>query len=478
MQKFMSKIDILLLYPADKINIFQYMIPLGLAGIASVLEQNQFSVKVIDFTCYKGDLSKDIRRWSPSLVGIGGTTPTRKACFKLSKIIKQYSLGIPVVYGGPHASFTSRDTLENVPCIDYIIKGEGEYSFLSLCNKLLRSFDTSLKDIPGLAFRENDMIVETKTTRIEDIDSLPLPARHLFPDMPPLKLDFFNLDSDFLMTSRGCPACCTFCSASKMFPGGVRYRSAEKVQSEIEQILSRRNVGGLKLFDSTFTSNTDHVMDFCTVVKPYKLLWECEIRADDVVTDEMLKTMHDAGCCYINMGVETVDTQLQRNLCKNIDLQKAEHILDTCKKTGIKTKVFFTFGHPGQVYGQCLKDLKYMRKQKGKIDFFAVTVGMKVYPGTQFERFARSSGYMPEGFSWSLFKAPLENYLILEPGDSFVLRQKGLSTFQFIKIIIRLVMQGTLLTPAYIRETIFKQGSIFLVKSLAKYLRYKFKRTG
>ena len=99
------------------------------------------------------------------------------------------------------------------------------------------------------------------------------------------------------MTSRGCSHACTFCVATRMFPGGVRYRSMVHVQNEIERILTYKNIGALKIFDSTFTVSREHVLQFCQMIKPYRLLWECEIRADTVDFD-LLRIMKEAGCCY------------------------------------------------------------------------------------------------------------------------------------------------------------------------------------
>jgi radical SAM superfamily enzyme YgiQ (UPF0313 family) len=470
--------DILLTYPAENINIFQYMVPLGLASLGAVLEKHGYQVKIIDFARYKGDFQRDLYRLKPSLVGIGGTTSTRKGSFLTAKLVKKIFPYIPVVYGGNHASFTAEDTLRHIPYIDYIIKGEAEYSFLKLADIVTGKHfnktetDCSVQNVPGIAYRVNGEIVQTQPLRINNIDELPIPARHLFEDIPLLTLDFFNVDADFIMTSRGCPVCCNFCSASRMFPGGVRYRSPEKINEEIELILSLHNVKGLKLFDSTFTSDKGHVENFCRIIKPYNLIWECEIRADDNIDFGLLRLMRESGCRYIDMGLETTNETLLRKIGKKISVSKAEQILEWCRRLDIKSKVFFTFGHEYQTRDDIRNDLLYMKQHKDKIDFFATTVGMRVYPGTALESIAKRKGLMPPNFSWASYKAHLSNLILFEPGDVYIIKQKALGLFFLFKLIIHLLMQKTALSPEYIYKIILKQGSVRFLQSICMQTRY------
>ena len=172
--------DILLVYPQERVNAFYYMIPLGIASIAALLQQNEFTVKVIDFNFYKNDFKRDLKKWEPGLIGIGGTTGTRNGSFKLARICKQIFPYIPVVYGGPHATFTADDTLNNIKDIDFIVRNEGEYPFLSLAEIHIRKENISYQDIPGISFRGNSSIIHNPCKRIDDLNKLPLPARHLF----------------------------------------------------------------------------------------------------------------------------------------------------------------------------------------------------------------------------------------------------------------------------------------------------------
>jgi radical SAM superfamily enzyme YgiQ (UPF0313 family) len=124
---------------------------------------------------------------------------------------------------------------------------------------------------------------------------LPIPNRTLLSGDYRLDMDFIGGMAGPVITSRGCTAMCNFCSASRMFPGGIRTRPMDQVAREIAGLTENGRVKGLKVFDSTFTANRDHVLKFCETVKPFDIQWECEIRAD-TVDFGLLRTMKEAGC--------------------------------------------------------------------------------------------------------------------------------------------------------------------------------------
>jgi anaerobic magnesium-protoporphyrin IX monomethyl ester cyclase len=445
----MPEIDVLLTYPSDPVRLFDSLVPLGIASIAAVLEAHGYNVKVLDFNHYHGDFRRDLKWWNPKIVGIGGTTATRKEGFLTARLTKETLPSVPVVFGGVHATFTAADTLCHVPEIDFIMKGEGEYSFLNLCDQLIKNPGAAISTLAGVCYRSDNGIVENPPVRIENLDDLPLPARHLFNGKYDLTLDFFKLSAEFIMTSRGCPACCTFCSASRMFPGGVRYRSMEHIRRELDEILREKHVPALKLFDSTFTSSPEHVAAFCDLIRPYGLSWECEVRAD-TVDHSMLLRMKQAGCVYINVGLETASRHLLARTAKNISTEQVEACLEWCREIGIKTKLFMIFGHPGQTFDECMADISYIKEHKKMIDFFATTVGMRVYPGTALEASLKKNNLIPKDFSWARYKAPLKNWLLFEPGDVLILDQPGLNFFALLAVIILLAKQMTITSGPYI----------------------------
>lgn len=463
-----AHVDILLAYPKERISAFYFMIPLGIAGIAALLEQHGFTIKIIDFNFYHGDFRADLRKWHPKLIGIGGTTATRNGSFFTAKCAKKVLPNVPVVYGGVHASFTADDTLQHVPEIDYVVRGEGEFTFLKLAQYFVRQEDwIDIDNVPGLSYRA-DKIVNNPVHRIDILDELPLPARHLFDRQYKIKLDYLGIEADFIMTSRGCPFSCNFCAASKMFPGGVRLRSPEHIQQEIDLLVSRTSIKALKIFDSTFTASKKHVLSFCDLIQPYNLLWECEVRAD-TVDFALLQRMKQAGCCYIDVGLETTDATILQRINKRLEPEHVEHVLEWCRQLDIKTKVFFTFGHLLQSYQSCLNDVKYLKQHQDKIDFYATTVGLRVYPGTKLEAEVKAAGLMPKNFSWATYKPSWSNALVFEFDNVYVLQQPQLSLLKLCSIIIRLIGNGTVGSVRYIGDLLW----INLIKQLDNF-RVKF----
>ena len=437
--------DVVLIFPRKRLTYTEAMFPMGLASIAAVAENAGFRVKLLDLNVYKGSLLSDLKEWRPKLIGIGGTTPTRKSVFKLSRLVKAQLPETVIVYGGPHAAFTAQDTLRGIPEIDYTVAGEGEYPFLSLCQKFISGDDIKLNQIPGLAFREGDIIIQNPPERINDLGVLPLPARYLLAHQYPIKLDFFDVQADFIMTSRGCPVQCVFCSASAMYKGGVRVRPIDQIREEIISITKNGLIKGLKIFDSTFTSEAKHVKEFCSMVKPFNMIWECEVRADTVDYD-LLKIMKEAGCVYIDLGLESSNPKFLNMLNKNISLDQVLQVIDWCDELGIKVKLFLIFGHPGQTFRDCLQEISFIKTQRKRVAFFDVGIGMRIYPGTQLEVIARKKGLIRQDFSWIKFKPPWRRAMIGDLSDVMTLEQKKLNFYHLTFLALILHLRGLIIT--------------------------------
>ncbi len=455
--------DVLLIYPHDGLRFFQSMVPLGMLSIATVVRDAGYSVKVLDLNHYRGKISRDLNGWQPRIVGIGGTTPSRIKSFRIAQTIKKVCPDAIVVYGGLHATFTAEEVLGSIKEIDYILMGEGELAFKSFCDRLLKSAGKGLENIPGLAYRMQGKVIQNPAKRIDDLSVLPIPDRSLLSGDYRLDMDFIPGIAEPIVTSRGCPAMCNFCSASRMFPGGVRYRPMDQVREEITLLLERRKFEGLKVFDSTFTAGRDHVIRFCEMVKPFNLKWECEIRADTVDYD-LLKTMRDAGCYYVNMGLESSDDDRLKKIAKGISTEQALQVMAHCRELGILIKVFFTFGHPGQTYADCKKDIRFIKEHRNRIDFYAVTSGLKIYPGTRLEKEARQNGFLPKDFSWVTSRPSWRNFLLLETSNTFILFQKKLGVLRLLQVVLILLFAGLYSSPEFMRRMIVENLKLIFRK--------------
>ena len=472
-----SRIDVLLTYPKDGLRLFQSMIPIGLVSIGTVLQRSGYRVAIIDFNHYQNDFRRQLQFLRPRIIGIGGTTPSRQGSFYTACLSKQVLPDTVVVYGGINATFIAQTVLEGIKDIDYVIKGEAELSFLSLCDAIIKSNPDSIDSIPGLCYRNGMSIVENKLQRIHDLSVLPIPNRDLVGNHYDLEMEFIGGSGDYIITSRGCPAACNFCSASSMFPGGVRLRPINSVMNEIDYLLSRRKLSGIKIFDSTFTANREHVENFCKHVKEMKTQWECEIRADTVDRD-LLRIMRESGCYYINMGMETSNLSQLKHISKGITPKQVLDVLAICNDIGIRSKVFFTFGHIGQTFKECLEDIEFIDHNRDEIDFFGVTAGMRIYPGTRLEKECRRKGIIKADFSWIKSARKFGNYLVFEPGDVPVLFQKNLGSLKLMIILFILFRKKLLCTKRFLFRMLLENISQIIgnVRLTCNYTRQRMER--
>ncbi|MEE9457032.1 MAG: radical SAM protein, partial [bacterium] len=385
--------------------------PLGLLWIAAALERAGYAVAVYDEQVAQESFGDFLAATRPKLALLSGTSHGRFRAFEYAFAIKQFDPGITVAYGGPHASFTAAETLARIPDVDLIGHGEGEETCLELAAWKVRSggLPEDLRKIKGITYRDDGGPATTPPRgRLADLDSLPLPARHLVPMARyRLKMDLLDLPGTIIMTSRGCPICCAFCSESFFF--GERYytRGAASIVDEVEQLMTQYGVRGLVIFDSTFSLKRKHVEDFCDELERRRIdiPWQCQVRVD-TVDKALLAKMQRAGCYTVCFGVESGDEEILKSISKGITLARAVDVMKWAGELGLYTKVSFSLGHPGETYEQAKKTNKFARKYARYMTFRGYNPGVRIYPGTRVEAYAREHGLMPAGFDWA---APYEN---------------------------------------------------------------------
>ncbi len=408
-----AAVQILAVHPQEfELAVFEKMPPLGMLWIASVLRKAGFGIEFLDQQVDDRDVVDLARVGKPRLLLIGGTTHGRFACFRIVKEIKRVSPETVIVFGGPHATFTAEDTLTHVPEVDIIVHGEGEEQSVELADWAINGGAPTreLAKIRGISFREQGGITRTSPRPlIEDLDGLGLPARDLVPmERYEMMMDFLDLKGMSIMTARGCPIMCSFCSAAAMFGVTYRTRSPKLVVDEIELLMSRYGAQGIKIFDSTFTLSKRHVEQFCTEIRrrSLKFPWECEVRVGSV-DKQLLALMQESGCYYVDVGVESGSQRvLDEGVRKKISIEDAQALLRWTKELALLTKVFFTVGHPGETYKESLQTLGFIRRNRRHIRLQAFQAGIRVYPGTGVAEYAEKHGLLPKGFRWS---APYEN---------------------------------------------------------------------
>jgi radical SAM superfamily enzyme YgiQ (UPF0313 family) len=256
---------------------------------------------------------------------------------------KRHNPAIITMMGGPHVSYDWANTLKNYPEIDLIVVGEGEETLRELL-PVIR--DQAVWDtVKGIAFRKDGQTHFTGVRAfIEDLDTLPVPARHLLPVSRYLALGF----PVSIITSRGCPNQCIFCLGRRMVGQKVRYRSPRLIVDEIEDIISY-GFTRINIADDLFTSNKERVQAFCDELKNrgIKIAWSAFARVN-TVDAEILAVMRQAGCDTVSFGIESGNAEVLKRVKKGITMEQAVKAVQACKESGVNSFASFMIGLPGE----------------------------------------------------------------------------------------------------------------------------------
>jgi radical SAM superfamily enzyme YgiQ (UPF0313 family) len=320
--------------------------PLGLCYAAAACEAGGAQVTIIDYIVSQytpEKLAVALDEFQPDAVGTNSVTMNFPQAIRIIQDAKRHRPGVVTMMGGPHVSFDVPDTLTRYPELDLIVIGEGEQTIKELIPVL--SDRRQWRSIAGIAFRENGAVVTTASRPlIADLDTLPLPARHLLPISRYLALGF----PVSIITSRGCPNKCIFCLGRRMVGHKPRFRSPDKVVDEIEQILAY-GFTWVNIADDLFTASKKRVQALCDEItrRGVKFIWSAFARVN-TVDPEMLATMKAAGCDSIGFGVESGNQEILKTANKGITVAQIRQAVAWSKAAGLRVHASFIVGLPGE----------------------------------------------------------------------------------------------------------------------------------
>jgi radical SAM superfamily enzyme YgiQ (UPF0313 family) len=369
-------------------------IPLGLAYLGAVAQKEGHEVNIID--CQAEKLTYDtfrqrISQLNPDVIGVTSTTLLYKSAMQLINIAKEVHPQAITMLGGSHGTFWDENALREYPSLDMVVRREGEVTFIELLNKLQASGD--LSDVLGITFRLKDGTIVRTNDRpfIQDLDSLPFPAHDLLP-LESLKRMGKILFP--LITSRGCVYWCDFCSTVRMFGRGYRWRSAKNVVDEMQLIHDKYGVDQMTFYDDAFSVDRNRVLQICQELHSRKLdvIWDCGTRVD-MVDREMLKTMHDAGCMAVWMGIESGSELILGKMNKKIKLDQIRIAFKTANDVGLMTIGNVVLGFPGETEATALETIKFVKQLNlDDVGFYVATP----YPGTPMYEQVKANGWLRE----------------------------------------------------------------------------------
>ena len=314
--------------------------PLGLAYMASVL-RDKYDVAIVDFNV-------DTRHWSEypygdfDVVGISVDTSRCPVSFEIARAAKER--GSTVVVGGPHVSFMAEEAL-TTGVIDYVVRNEGEYSFLSLVEFLDKSkpFD----EVRGVFYLADGLVQSTPDAPfIHDLDSLPFPARDLLP-MDQYRERMNGRPMTTMVTSRGCPFKCDFCSSSRFFGVSWRARSVENMIEEIDVIYNKYGYRALSFVDDNFTLKPERAIKVSEkiIAHGWDLVWAAMTRVDTVVKHpDMVRAMAEAGFSWTFIGFESGNEEMLDAYGKKACTDDARRAIAILKDNNVRVTGAFILG--------------------------------------------------------------------------------------------------------------------------------------
>ncbi len=339
--------------------------PLGICYIAAVLQKEGIPVSIIDAEAENLDYKqiwKRLEKFGTDIVGIASTTVAFHRALDLAKKIKASKKDMFIAIGGPHVSALPDMTMK-FNCFDVGVVGEGEYTFLDVVKAI--SEDRGFENIDGLMFRKDGQVIKNAPRKlIENLDELPYPARELLPDQDlynPPPMNYIKKPVLSVITSRGCPNQCTFCDHS-VFGHKFRCHSAKRVVDEIKMLIKKYGAKEISVVDDTFTVDKKRVFEFCRLLKKNKIKipWNARI-SENTVNKEMLKEMREAGCWYLEIGIETGSPKVLKDIRKGTTLERIADIVTYADKLGYRVKGFFIIGHPTDTKESIEQTIKFAK---------------------------------------------------------------------------------------------------------------------
>ncbi|MCX6993103.1 MAG: radical SAM protein [Kiritimatiellaeota bacterium] len=366
--------------------------PLNLAYLAAMAENAGHAVRIIDAQCEDmspGHLLDETGNFKPDIIGITSTTPFHHVALALAKELKHRLNGIPIIIGGPHITVLKEAAFDR--CFDYGFVGEADKSWPLFLERYANGRDVS--DVKGILFRKKGEIIFTgEPDLIDNVDAIPLPARHLLKNNK-YKIGTLHGTKNFttIMTTRGCPYKCIFCS-TKVFGKKTKSRSPGLVVDEIKSVVNEFNIRHFIFLDDTLTLNRQNILEICELLinGKIKITFEGSTRAN-LVDEELVSKLAAAGLIRLSFGLESVDDNIRRIMRKEVPLESYIQANKLSNKYGIETLNSCMIGLPGETRETIRSTLSFLRHSR-EIKQANISIAVP-YPGTELYEMAKRGDY-------------------------------------------------------------------------------------
>ena len=366
---------------------------IGLGYLASYLRSKNCAVEVLDAKLERLNVSDTLERISsikPDIIGLTAYTQEIIHVANLAKKIKKRYPSIHTVIGGIHATVLPSQTLKEFSSFDFLVFGEGEVTLYELVDAL--KYDRPLDKIKGLGFRkEGKIYINQSREWNSELDNLPFPAWDLFPQAKHYPI----------LTSRGCPFQCIFCT--RPYGNKVRMRSPKNVVAEFRKVVRKYKPKEIMFCDETFGVDKKRAMTIANMLIEENLAgcikWAMHSRVD-VVDYELLKRLKKAGCFHVGFGVESGNPKILKMGKKGITLEQVRKAVKMAKKLGLKTESYFILGFPYETKKTAWDTINFARKLNTDTTAIAIMIP---FPKTEIAGMVErgEGGYKQISYNWS-----------------------------------------------------------------------------
>ncbi|MCL2023117.1 MAG: B12-binding domain-containing radical SAM protein [Oscillospiraceae bacterium] len=350
---------VLLINPRVGLNRFHTSLPLGMLAIGSYLKSKGYTVRTFDRCVQRENFIKIFDEFKPDVVGFSiFSFDVVKDAMKISAYARKS--GIPVVLGGGFSTILAREFLsENIG--DYVVLGEGEITMDELLQRIERGADVD--DVAGLAYVRDGSVRFTCEREFCDLRQLPKLDWSLVKPSNYYTFTFpGSQNAIYIYHSKGCPGRCSFCFNKSFHKSMRRLRSDEAVCAEIRELVDTYGADGVIFGDECFCANKEEMLAFCEKLASLDILWACQTRP--TLTRQEVQAMYDSGCRTIFFGVESGSPRMQKEVQKNLPLERVKETFELCREIGIYTVGSFILGLPGETREDMLQTLEFINEIK------------------------------------------------------------------------------------------------------------------
>jgi len=433
--------------------------PIDLAAYAAVLRQKGAEIRLRDYPGLGlrwGDFHDDLKTFAPDALVIKTTLATLEGDLKACEAAKEAAPGILTIGVGESLAYRREEILAAHRSLDVVVVGEVEPTLADLAGA------ADLASVAGLSYREGEGVptrVITTAARpfLEDLDSLPYPARDLLDNARYRSPETGNLLT-VIHAHRGCPSRCIFCPAGELSGHRVRYRSPENIVGEIAQCVRDFGIREFLFHGDTFTINRRWLVELCQkiVAANLDIRWGCNSRVD-TMDDDRAKWLKRAGCWVVAFGVESGSQEMLDKMKKGSRVEQARRAIQVCRRHGLRTHAFYVIGLPWESAATIEETYRLARELD--TDFFDFNIAYPL-PGTEFYEIAHAEGLLDEAecADAGYAKAAVR---------TFHLSREDLNRWR------RRALLKMSLRPAYIARTLIRAGS---PRRAARYVRAAIRR--